>query len=642
MKKTLLLLSLSLSFYFIAFAQDFPDFGKPAFEEWAIKDCAFDKDAGAMVLIHEAFSYSEDNLQLITSHHLRIKILKQSGYNAAVVKIPFIRFYNFERIIQINALTLNKNGDDKIDKQKVTKKTIYTSNINEVLGEITFVFPSVKEGSILEYQYKSVKQNYFGLQDWYFQREIPVLTSRYHLKMIPNKSFSYRMIQNAETETTILPGKDNIFVEMRKIPALNAEPYMDCIDDYRQRINFKVNGYDSRWGNGQVGTLTTSWSILNSILLYNKHFGPQIVKNVTAASSLTDSAKNIADEFKRMLFIYKQVRNRVTWNKKNNILANNVDKIWDTATGDNGDINMLLVNLLNSAQLKAFPLLISKRYNGKVDSTYPYTEQFNALFACVIINGKKRILDATDKYNSGNLTPFSVLNTTAFLIDRNNGELITIKEDTVEYVQKINIDLSVTNTGQLEGKAVIENTDYAGLDKLNLIKSDTANLKMQYAKATKLPIQFTDYSIEDIETEAARVLLEKLTFSSTLSESGNYLYIPLNLFVPITDNPFIKDKRYSDINFGYKQRIIVKGRINFGNNYTLEALPEDAALNLQDIGISFTRKGKLTNQNSTYEFEIVACRLKTYFTPDDYTALKNALNKVITKLTEQAVLRKKG
>ena len=110
MKKLILLIVFVGVTLFKSYCQDFPDFGMPSKEEIELKECSFDKTAPAVILIHEAFSYSEDNLQLITTHHVRIKILNQSGVNAANISIPFFRINNFERIINLETLTINEIG----------------------------------------------------------------------------------------------------------------------------------------------------------------------------------------------------------------------------------------------------------------------------------------------------------------------------------------------------------------------------------------------------------------------------------------------------------------------------------------------------------------------------------------------------
>ncbi len=638
--KKILLLQVYLIIINAVIAQDFPDFATPSKDDLDLTECPFDKDAAAVVLMHEGFSYSKDDYKLITTQHIRIKILKQSGNKVANISIPFIRINDFEKIKDLEAVTINTEENGVIKKYKVDKKSIYTNKINKVFGEINFAFPSVKAGSIIEYQFKSIKQSYFGLEDWYFQREIPVLVSRYHLKMSNSKQFNYRMIQGVEPEITILPGKDNIFVEMRKVPAFSKEPFMDSEKDYRQRINFKVDGYDSRWGNGQTGTLSSSWGILNARLLFSSYFGSQILSTIRKAVNFTDSAKKITDEYERMQHIYKFVRNRITWNKNNSIYADDLNGVWEKQTADNGDINMLLINLLNETQLDVYPLLISKRDNGRVDTNYAYSEQFNTLLACVIINGKKYMLDATDKYNDEAIPPIFCLNTTGFLIDPKKGELINIKSDSSGYNERIDLLMEINDNDILKGNAVINNKAYARLEKLILAKSDFSNLKDRYIEQTKIPVSINNYNTTyDTSNTANSDFIEKIDFSAPLAGSGKYNFIPLNLFSSFTQNPFVSEKRYSDINLGYNQSLIIKTKVKLSGKYSVDALPENTELNFQEAGMFFSRTGKVNNAENSFEFEIQIVRNKSYFSNTEYEAIMTAYKAIVNKFAEQVVLK---
>jgi Domain of Unknown Function with PDB structure (DUF3857) len=640
MRKTIsAIISIFLAFS-ISYAQDYPDFGNPSKEEIELKECPFEKEAGAVVLMHEAFSYSEDNQRLITTHHIRIKALKQSGVNVANVSIPFFRFKGFERITNIEALTINFKDDGEIVKQKITKKLFYTSKINELTGEINFAFPSVKAGSIIEYQYRSVMEYYFGLRDWYFQSNIPVMTSRYHLKMIPNKKFSYKIFKSPKIELTVLPEKDRIFFQMQNIPSLTAEPYMDAKEDYLQRLNFFIGEYNSRWGSSQVSEFTSSWKNLNSQMLNHKFFGRQIMSTISGSTGFIDSTKLLKSEEEKMNKIYGYVKNRMTWNGVNDFLSDDVNKVWEKQTGSCGDINMLLMNLLNEAQLNVYPLLVSKRFNGKVDSTYPNSDQFNSLLACVNINNKKYILDATEKYYPSNIIPESVLNTNGFMIDRISGELLNIVADTITYKEIINLEMNVTDDSEINGIVVINNFEYAKIEKLKKYKTDTLKLKDLYLQQKNIVLSISKTDIRNTNNDSTS-LEEKISFTAALNGSGEYKFIPLNLFTILDKNPFIAENRFSEINFGYNRLIFFKGNIKVSDRYFVEGLPEKVNLYYPELNIRLIREIKFIKESNKIEFDIKVDFLKSYYTPSEYAALKNTYKIIFNKLSEQIVLKRK-
>jgi hypothetical protein len=642
MRKTLLTF-IFLTFLFLAgAAQDYPDFGIPTTQDIDLKECPFDKEATAVVLMHEAFSYSQDNLQLITTHHVRIKVLKQAGINVANISIPFFRINNFERIINLEAVTINILENGSFEKQQVKKKSIYTVKTNDILGEISFAFPSVKTGSIIEYQYQSVMKNYWGLQDWYFQQNIPVMVSRYHLKMISNMNFKYQVIKKPGVEVTVLPETERIFFEMRNVPGLSyeSEPYMDAKNDNMQRVNLWIGEYNSRWGSSQVDAFYSSWPLLNTLLLYKKGFGSQIVAPILGVDSILTKAKAISSEMEKMKLIYNYVRTNMSWNEiYRKFSPDGVNDAWQKHIGTSGDINMILINLLNKAQLKTYPILVSQRSNGKIDTAYAYAGQFNTVFACVEIKGKKYIMDGTDKYTPINYFPESILNTTSFLIDRLSGELITVTADELQYKEDISLNLQLADEGLLKGSADINDYGYAKIKKQRQYDKDTAKFKEKYFKQKDNTINIDKFQVLHKEADSLPST-EKIEFSSMLNGTGDYKYIPITFFTELDKNPFITDNRFSDINFGYNRNINLSATIKIPENYIIDALPENLKLEFPEKDMVFSRQMAFSNSNKTITYTIKVEFNKSLYTIAEYTLLKDRYKKIFKLLEEQIVLKK--
>lgn len=167
--KKIALTSVCCVLVLLSFAQDFPAFGTATADEIELKQCSFDQEANAVVLRHEAFSNYNDQGNLITNHHVRIKILKEKGFSAADISIPFYRKDNFERISGVEGWTINIGADGQAVNTKLDRKSVFTKDANDRIGEVIFTFPAIKVGSIIEYKYQSNMKHYGGLQDWEFR-----------------------------------------------------------------------------------------------------------------------------------------------------------------------------------------------------------------------------------------------------------------------------------------------------------------------------------------------------------------------------------------------------------------------------------------------------------------------------------------
>ena len=107
MKKYSIIAILFLNSLVEADAQEFPSYGNVTTAELEMKECSFDKEANAVVLVDEANSNFNDEYNLVTTRHIRIKILKEKGIEYANIAIPFYRKDDFERVYDIQGMVIN-------------------------------------------------------------------------------------------------------------------------------------------------------------------------------------------------------------------------------------------------------------------------------------------------------------------------------------------------------------------------------------------------------------------------------------------------------------------------------------------------------------------------------------------------------
>ena len=176
-------LILSLLIPLFALTQDaFPDFGKPTAEDLKIKTCPFDPEADAVVLKHEAISEFSWSGKIFTQHHFKIKILKESAIGRANILIPFYSKDNIDTVEKIRGVVTNNNGGTQ-EIHLLESRSIYTIRKNDNWSEVRFSMPNVQVGSIIEYYYINIILGVNNIEDWYFQKEIPVLVSKFELNV---------------------------------------------------------------------------------------------------------------------------------------------------------------------------------------------------------------------------------------------------------------------------------------------------------------------------------------------------------------------------------------------------------------------------------------------------------------------------
>ena len=72
-----------------------PSFGYYSAEEINLKECSFDKNAGAVILLDEAVADHDEQWRLTTHRRIRIKILDKREVDRGDIRIRFYSKDNF-------------------------------------------------------------------------------------------------------------------------------------------------------------------------------------------------------------------------------------------------------------------------------------------------------------------------------------------------------------------------------------------------------------------------------------------------------------------------------------------------------------------------------------------------------------------
>ena len=641
MKIILLVLLTSFLTPFITTAQDFTGYGSITPEELALKECAFDKDANAVILLDEAESNYDDNSHLITNRHIRIKILKEKGFDAANIEIYFRRKDDVEAIYNLEAIITNVNAEGGVVTEKLSNKLFYKKTEDEYYGKMIFTFPNVKVGSIIEYKYQSFLKHYGWLHDWYFQNYLPVVKSRYWLRVVPHLEFTYRVSKKEDMPAIVKQekGSELVYFEMNNIPGLDDEPYMDAREDYIQKVVFQVSGYNQSDGFGKKNYMTT-WNEVIKELLSSNDFGQQLVKNIPGTKDVIDAIKNISSEEERMKKVYDYVRSNMSWNYRHGIQAiDGVKTPWEKHKGSSGEINLILINLLKDAGLEVYPALVSKRSHGRVDVNYPFIDQFNTVLACVQISSKKYYLDATDIYTPAHIIPNNILNTNALIVNKKNGGIVTIINDALQYDDYINAMTELDNNGKFSGEVYIKNDGYSRIKKVTDYK-DAGQEKYVDKYFRKDNIAIDRFEFINLDKDSLPVE-QKFKFSTNLPTANDYIFVPLNLFFEFEKNPFTSDNRFSNINFGYKKMINTYASITLPQGYDIDALPKPVKMTTPDNDIVFKRSVTYDKESNSVVCMFVFDFKKSLYTVDEYDILQQVYKKIFEFLKEPVVLKKK-
>jgi Domain of Unknown Function with PDB structure (DUF3857) len=662
MKQILFILaSIPFSLFAQTKAEDIvvPKWGKIDKADMEMKACDFEPDAEAYKLLDWADVYYEFSpsptksnfFRIRAEYRIRIKILKETGFSEADIKIPFYSYHNSEYIEGLKAVTYNQDEKGNIVETKVDNANIFEEKTTDTYSRKIFTFPAIKVGSIIEYKYSHIYERENYISGWRFQDNIPVKLSQLNLsipeyyKFIPNFKITLPIIRKEEESSQTITIRDDIMLmivkkkhySMTNIPALKYEPFMGAPNDWYQSVDFNLTAIEI------PGFLyrdySSSWSKVNTRLLDFEYFGQQLNKKLTKADFIIDSANKRKTTEEKVKYLYQFVKKNLVWDERVSLYCKSVKDTWTEKKGNNTEINFVLLNLLKAANVEAYPLCISTKRHGRINTVVADEDQFNGVDVLVINGERVYILDATEKHTPYFLIPSDILNTEGYIIDKEKNGWVSILDGFKKEKNIVSIVASIDKDGLLKGDATISSIDYARVDRLDTYDEGYKKFRETYFDANS-----NSFKIDTIEfayiKEDEKPFEQKIRFSKKLNISGDYQYFTLNMFTELTKNPFTKINRTSDIDFGVTRSYGIYGIYELPENYMVEELPKNLAMIMPDTSIIVKRimqvDGNTLNVRINLDFQ------RSIYYPAEYEEFKEFYKKLFGILNEQIVLKKKG
>lgn len=630
-----------------------PAFGQVDLEDLQMTSCPYDADAEAFKLLDIAsvkYGQGRNFFRLETERRVRIKILKDRGIGEANIKIPFYAKLNTERITNLEGITYNLAADGSITTSKLGKDAIYIQKLNNRISTMTFTLPEVKAGSIIEYKFLDLDENFTSIEDWSFQDNIPTRYSSLKVEIPQYFNFIRQVLAYQKVEQSSHASQDRINTlegvlrfntvvasyTMEDVTSLRSEPFMSSFKDYQQRVQFQLSGID--FGNGNSNDYRTSWPKLTKELLEDEDFGVQLGKNIPRTKDLDQLLLGVTDAQAKMKIIYNYVRANMTWNGRENVFTDGgIKDAWDKKNGSNAEINMILINLLKDANVPVYPILVSTRDHGATNPIYPFLGQFNGVYAYLQFDGHTYVLNAADKYNPSRLIPYDVLNTDAFLLSKDGGKWITLENQDHRWKNSVIISAEISNEGLMTGQAVVNSYDYSKNPRTKRYLEHKGSFS-DYFTDQNPSLKVEEVTVNNVEADSMP-LEQTVKFSSKLNSSGDYKYFSVNLFSGLESNPFIADNRVTDVDFGYNQSYTINGTIFLPPGYQVDDIPKNVSMMMPDTSILLKRLMQV--DDNILNFRITVDFSRPYYTVQDYAYFKEFNKQLYTKLNEQVVIKKK-
>ncbi len=619
-------------------------FGKIDEAELALKQYPLDTAAEAVVLSDFGFTrfIFTSGAQVVTTRHMRIKILKKSGYNWANIEVPFyINPPGKERVASIKGYTYNlENG--KVQKDKLDTKGVFEEQHNENWFSKKFTMPNVKVGSVIDVEYTIYSDFIYNMRGWEFQTSIPTVWSEYQAQ-IP-EYYDYKFLlkgyHELATKSKYGPGMPELegtaYVwRMKDVPALREERYITTLSDYQAKIEFELQ--QVKYPGEQPRTMTGSWESITSKLLAEDEFGMQLNRSGYFKDQLaTIMAANKTPQ-KQLEAIYAFVQNNMQWDGKYRYYTEeSVKKSFEKKTGNSAEVNLLLTAMLLEAGFDAAPVLVSTRSHGRPAKDSPIVNTFNYVITHVKTDNKEILLDATDPLLPFGSLPMRALNGEGRLIKKTDQRWVALKP--MANAVYTSSDIVLQGDGALTAKVKETAGGYYALNIRQQLKEDGEKEVID-----NLRQEIGEYKISEHNFENKHNPAESLNLHYTITSAGNgqpntLLYLNPLLGHGEKENPFKAANRRYPVDFATPIDETIVTKYTLPEGYVLEEVPASVNVMLPENGGKFMymvqQYGNVLQVMSRVNIN------KPVFYAEEYPYLKEFYNQIIAKHAEQIVLKK--
>jgi hypothetical protein len=411
---------------------------------------------------------------------------------------------------------------------------------------------------------------------------------------------------------------------MKDIPAFVAEDFMTTESNYLAKIDYELNVF--RGFDGKVDKINKSWKDTDLEIRRDTDFGRMMNKGSLARNVLDDVTISAKNDLEKTIDIYNYVRDHFNWNGEHKLFNDvSLKNLTKEKTGTATELNMLLYNLLIENDIEAKPLLISTRDNGFITKIYPVISDYNYVLIHVSIDGETYLLDANDDYLSFGQIPFKCLNQYGRLFNTKKGsswfDIKPSKPSMMSYRGEIYLDEAT----QLNGTFELKSSDY-----------NTYASKKQYFNDSESTLNTVIDSKNDVELSNANYhnvsktdSIFNMTFdvSKTLEVIGDKVYLNPYVIEFFTENPFKLQERSYPVDFGYEQSYVYACKLNLGDNYIVEELPEPKKLSLPENAGSLICNYSISNNSVLIYFKLNFN--KAVYEPVFYSYLKDMMKDVL-------------
>ncbi len=546
-----------------------------------------------------------------------------------------------------------------LDEAGITQTYFDRNNLEEeVLNDYITLnhvdFPEVRNGSVVEFRYVIESPNLVKMPEWNFQHDIPLFYSEFKFIRIPFYEYQFFTQQIDEfnyaqseegrerqlgqettgniTNTVAPKFKESVttFV-MRDVAPFQDTAFITSKTDHIKKIFFYLSK-KYLFNGGTLDYVPTQETLTKTILEDNDF--KKYLRGVKKYARDIAKSNNIDELSKpdQIQWVINYIKDEFHWNGNKSVFpSQSVKDFVDGKTGNNADINLFLIGVMDYLDIDAHPVILSTRDNGRVLTDFPSLTSFNYLLAGVDFD-ERLLTDASRPLLANDLIPSECLHDFGLFLDKKYEGWVTLT----------NVEKSST-TKNITIRPDIENMQAAVIIDIRATDMEAHKLRLNAGNTRENIISYFDvldsYESADVSDFTERNSPVAYTLNGKMKMSGNadsVAIYPLLGFYP-DENPFPFDYRKYPIEMDYPLKDSVSVTLHIPDGYTIASLPKNINSNSGDLQLSvnYQQNGNELQIHGYYAIERATFKVREFITVRNfYNRLTEALNPEILLVKE--------
>jgi len=423
---------------------------------------------------------------------------------------------------------------------------------------------------------------------------------------------------------------------IKNVRALKEEAFTSTLKNHISKLEFQLSDY--RYPLTPRNVMGT-WSKLSEDLMRAEYFGNGLDKNNgwlgDEINPLIAGAKNDLEKAEK---IYTYVRDNMTCTSHSGTdLNQSLKNILKAKSGTVAEINLLLVAMLKYINVQADPVILSTRSHGYTYSIYPILGKFNYVICDATIGGHSYFLDASEVLGFGKLSPecynghARIINAGAAAIDFSSDSLTEKKFTLVMLIinEKGELEGSLQQQpGYAESSAIRKKIKEKGMD--DFLK----DVKKGYSQELEIIAPHID-SLSNLEENVGIAYEFKMS-----GAQADIIYINPLLAEEHKENPFKSAERFYPVEMPYSIDETYSFTMILPEDYMVDEMPKPIIAKLNEEGDGrFEYLVSASGNTISVRSKIQLSR--TFYAPEEYDMLRSFFDFIVSKQSEQIVLKKK-